>query len=87
MVKLDIITIRDKLNEVTFEEGKRCVCIGVATELFAGLDDATVVERLDEFERELESHDLSLLRGTDDSDELYVEQTLKQLETSSVLLR
>jgi hypothetical protein len=75
--QLSIITIRDQLNEATFEKGRRRVGIGCATDLFAGLDGADRSRQLEELERELASHDLILLRGGDDGDELYVEQTLK----------
>ncbi|MBP89745.1 MAG: hypothetical protein CMJ64_24075 [Planctomycetaceae bacterium] len=74
---MDIITIRDRLNEEMFEQGKRRVCIGFVSELFADLDDASVSRRFAILERDLKSHDLSLQRGSDDPDELYVEQKLK----------
>jgi hypothetical protein len=74
---LDINTVRDRLNEETFAGGERRVCIGLVSELFAGLDDASVSKWLAAWERELATHDLALLRGTDQSDELYVEQTLR----------
>ena len=77
MPNVDLIAIRDQLNEATFEEGRRRVCIGCATELFAELDDASLSQRLAELEAELKRHDLSLFRGTEEVDELYVEQTLK----------
>lgn len=73
MFNLDIISIRNLLNEQAFEDGKRRICLGLASELFN--DDAS--SQLALLATELQRHDLALVRGSEDPGELYVEQTLK----------
>ncbi|MBC8354438.1 MAG: AtpZ/AtpI family protein [Planctomycetes bacterium] len=79
----DIIAIRDQLNEVAFEHGKRAVCIGSISELFADQERDIIEAELRRFEEQLRERDLVLERGGSNSDELYVAQQLKYREVDT----
>lgn len=91
---IDILTIRDRLNEIPFRDGKRQVFIGCISdqvdinqperETDEGDDFATwcdsseVAEYLQQVEDGLHEHNLSLARSEDDPDVLYAVQLLRQ---------
>ncbi len=74
----DIFAIRDQLNEVAFEGGKRECCIGKRAELFADLDAEAAARELENLESLLRSNDLSLEVRADKA--LFVVQQLKTRE-------
>ena len=89
---IDILAIRDRLNDLPFKEGKRQVLIGRISEKFdvsepelaeeddGGIDAAeteAVTEYLQVLEAELQRHGLTMGRVEDDQDALYAVQELK----------
>lgn len=87
MDDFDLLAIRDRLNQETFEGGKRRVSIGRVTELFADLDKRTVSAQLDTLAADLHEQDLALIRGDEDADELFVEQSLKYAAVDTSWMR
>ena len=91
---LDIFTIRDQLNQQEFKAGRRQILLGRLSEAIqaepAEFEEQRIsagpvsAERqdvrafLNELRTELGKHGLSLSRGLDDPDELYVIQELRQ---------
>ena len=73
----EIGTIRAQLNELAFHDGKRRVLLGNIAELFPHRSPAEVETALERLAEQLSEHDLALERGRDESEELYVVQTLK----------
>lgn len=71
----DIFAIRDQLNQVAFEDGKRALCLGSVAELFSEVGRDVVERELRELEGQLSQRDLTLERSS--GDELYVVQQLK----------
>ena len=69
---LTIIEIRDELNELAFKDGKRQFELGEVSDLFDGEDVDYAIEQL---EKELQTHDLELVR---DGDKLVVIQRLRR---------
>ena len=74
---IDIHQIRDRLNEQTFEGGRRHAGIGRVSELFPDHNEEQVAPELEQLAAQLRSHDLTLTRGDDDPDELLAVQQLK----------
>lgn len=74
---IDIRRIRDQLNEETFEAGQRRALIGRISELFPEQEETVVQSQLQSIEEELHRHDLKLIRGKDDPDQLFAVQQLK----------
>ncbi len=56
---LDIGRIREELNELPFQDGRREVFVGRVSELFEGASEQAIAERLREFERQLQNHSLT----------------------------
>lgn len=73
----DIIKIRDQLNEVAFHNGKRSVCIGLISELFADQESEVIETELQQLEQQLNKRDLLLERPSSNRDQLHVAQQLK----------
>ena len=89
----DLLAIRDQLNQLEFKQGQRQVCVGRLSKAMPSepaefeeqLISATpgsaehkdAQSFLDALGRELGRHDLSLSRGREDPDELYVTQQLR----------
>jgi hypothetical protein len=90
---IDILAIRDRLNELPFQRGQRRTLLGRISEMVphvpsSGTDspdeeamlrghEAVVAAYLAQLDRELAAHDLQLGRGGDDPDELYAIQQLR----------
>ena len=89
----NILDVRDGLNELPFRKGTRQVLIGRISDRFEpiettdeddGPDDdrasqaAAIEQHLEELRNELAKHDLDLVRGDDDPDELYAVQHLRR---------
>jgi hypothetical protein len=74
---VEIGLIREQLNELAFEEGKRAVLLGHVAELFPHRSAAEVESELKRLAEQLSEHDLALERGRDKPAELYAVQTLK----------
>lgn len=73
----EIGTIREQLNELAFENGKRAVSLGFISELFPDTTTAELASELKQLEQLLNEHDLTLERGGLDSEELYAVQALR----------
>lgn len=75
---LDIVKIRDALNELAFEEGTRRVAIGRLSELLPDGSEPATSRELAAMEEQLRRYGLALARDAADPDLLYAEQTLRQ---------
>lgn len=73
----ELHAVREALNELPFENGKRQVLMGTVAEMFPGDDEHAIAAKLGIIETELHRHELLLLR---DHDELYVVQQLRERE-------
>src|SRR5262245_38582915 len=87
---IDILEIRDRLNQLPFRDGQRQVFIGRISDAVqlpdieeeyepepaAVLEPPEVMQYLREVEATLKHHDLALVRG-DDADSLYAVQKLR----------
>jgi hypothetical protein len=76
---LDINQIREELNELPFRDGKREVFVGRISEVFEEESEQAIADHLRQYEQELRSHTLILIRHEDDRDALFVVQELRAL--------
>jgi Putative F0F1-ATPase subunit Ca2+/Mg2+ transporter len=76
----DIPSIRDQLNDLAFENGKRSVSIGVVSKLFPDDPSSEVTSQLEQLEQQLRKNDLTLERRGNNAKELFVVQSLKYRE-------
>ena len=76
---LDINQIREELNELPFRDGKRGVFVGRISEVFEEESEQAIADHLRQYEHELRSHTLILIRHEDDRDALFVVQELRAL--------
>ena len=90
---VDILSIRDRLNEMPFKDGRRQVSIGRISDEFddaemelddEGVDEVAraedaeaLAEYLQQLDTELQGHGLTLSRGEEDLDLLYAVQELR----------
>jgi hypothetical protein len=74
---VEIGLIREQLNELAFEDGKRAVSLGIVAELFPQESPAEIELELARLAEQLSKHDLSLERGQEEPEELYAVQALK----------
>lgn len=74
---VEIGLIRERLNELAFEDGKRAVSLGIVAELFPQRSPAEIEIELARLAEQLSKHDLSLERGREEPEELYAVQALK----------
>lgn len=92
--KLDIATVREQLNNLTFRNGLRQVLVGRVSERFEPLElsedaendeeeittqrELAIAEYLAGLRDELSRHNFELARGDDDADCLYAVQRLRR---------
>ncbi|HRX79444.1 MAG TPA: hypothetical protein P5307_10320 [Pirellulaceae bacterium] len=77
----DVNAIREQLNELAFEDGRRVLSLGVVSELFPDAAPAHVEIELASLAERLKKRDLILERRPDQPQELYVVQKLKYRDT------
>jgi len=76
-MQLDMATIREGLNALTFEQGTRRIALGRVSELFPEQDASAIARELAAWEGQLRRHDLALVRDAEDPELLYAVQSLK----------
>ncbi|MDP6467566.1 MAG: AtpZ/AtpI family protein [Pirellulaceae bacterium] len=74
---LDLRTVREQLNELTFEHGTRRLCIGLISDLFIDQTPDDINSELERIREQLADQDLTLEHSSDVPDQLVVVQQLK----------
>jgi len=75
---LDLATIREQLNELTFKHGTRRLGIGLISDLFIDQTPADITRELQHMREQLADQGLTLERSSDVPDQLVVVQQLRQ---------
>ncbi len=75
---LDLASVRERLNELTFEHGTRKLYIGLISDLFIDHTPDEVTRELNRLREQLADHDLTLEHSSDLPDQLVVVQQLKR---------
>jgi hypothetical protein len=75
--ELDCAIVRERLNELTFKDGTRRLCIGLISDLFVDQTPDEVTRELQHLSELLADHDLTLERSPEMPDQLVVVQQLK----------
>jgi hypothetical protein len=74
---LDMPSVRERLNGLTFEHGTRKLCIGLISDLFVDHTPDEITRQLKQLREQLADHDLTLEHASDVPDQLVVVQQLK----------